>query len=126
MIYEVNVTGYESYELNLFDSDLSRKEFAEVLINAYKAVMPGLLRGRSYIDGHKILDKVTAWLKRKGFKQIRADHVFNLHGECIYMRDRPEDKPDFLSDDIWEKILEHNKRINNQDFRTDERDGKGE
>ena len=118
MYYVINTAGYECYEPYWFCCNCSQEEFkTEVLLATDKAVEL-LLKSDNYINGRDLLMAIIDVLSQKGFNYIRPDLEISVKGECYYNHSddvpRVDERPDIISNDAWNKILGHNKKIHNE------------
>jgi hypothetical protein len=107
MIYEICVTGFETYDPALFETDDSVEKFRTVVSEFIDQIVKELDSESNY-GGHDIKDRLVPMLIKHGYKEVIPNSVIDLKGECFYSNRHPQDKPDIISTKTWDKIIEHN------------------
>ncbi len=121
MYYVMSIVGYECYSPVWFKSKRSKEEFEKACkIAAEKVILKAMSSDdMGYIDGHTIVGfwnpKHKAILKKcmskLGFEMIEPVFEYSFIGECLYTKSDRKEKPDMFSNELWDKILEHNQKV---------------
>ena len=115
--YLISVTGFECYEPRYFRCDCSKDEFKKAVAESMDEAIPSLMKRDGWITGHELLDKLVPIMVKKGFWYAKPDFEVDIKGECIYAKreDNSEindrERPEFISDESWNKIIEHNEKF---------------
>jgi len=114
MIYLVSVCGYEEYSPVYFRCDCTKEEFNAEVSKAISQAVEELKNDDNFISGHELQDAIVPILAKK-FEHVQMDHEVLLYGECYYNDRYSEyEKPQTITDDAWNKILEHNDKIHDE------------
>jgi hypothetical protein len=123
MYYVLSLCGWEEYSPVWFESSLSKKEFRKAVETVSKSIIEKALNNPelNFIDGHTIIDNYSVGglniLRKKmlklGFKMIKPDHEISISGSCLY--NKRDEKPAVYSDEDWQRILEHNQKVKDED-----------
>ena len=114
-IYIVSLTGWETYVPVYFEADCSPEEFKQKVQSAINKVMPSVFETRSdwTIGGNDIYEPVLVELQKdKTIKKICSNGEFCIPEHAYDSRRTYCEKPDILSEPLWEKIIKHNKKCN--------------
>ena len=122
--FVVNVSGFETYDPEWFfaDDSWSNDDFKNALSESVEEALPKLLKGEGYICGHDVQEKIVPILEKRELKRLKPDLEVSLMGECIYRANESEfcnERPDVFSDDVWDKILKHNKMVDRKLYEDD-------
>ncbi len=123
----MSIVGFECYCPVWFKSELSKKEFEKACkIAAEKVILKAMDDpDMGYIDGHII---VGSWnpkhkiilkkcMAKLGFEMIEPAFEYSFLGECLYSKRDREEKPDMFSNELWDKILQHNQKVRDEVYK---------
>lgn len=121
--YVLSIKGNEWYTQIWFLADKSKDEFRDIVSELTEMVMPEIFAEGSYIGGHEIMDRILPLMEKEGFQILKPELEIDLRGEIFYSPSRNDidRKPDFMSDQLWSQILEHNQKVHDRVFDKPER-----
>jgi hypothetical protein len=120
MYYNVNVSGYETYQPHWFKCDCGKEEFERIVRESLDKAVDKFIKKESdnFVDGSDLMKYLLPILEKQGFLEIKCDHEISIGGECIY-RNYDRKEAEIFTDIAWRKILRHNAKIN-KDMRDDD------
>ena len=115
--YILSLNDYEDYSPHTFECDCSQEAFKDAVIQATNHATDELtdkLEEGRLINGWDLLTVVVERLQSfNTFKLIKKDYEISIGGTCFYQKG--DERPEVFSDDSWNKVTAHNKRVLNED-----------
>ena len=116
--YELNNASYCEYKPFILYSETKRDDFSELVEKCFEKAyntLHGKLDIESYLNADDFIDEVLLELEKNGIYKIKIEKVVSLGSAIIYGKNF--EKPDVIKQEIWDKIVKHNKNIERQ-YRT--------
>ena len=109
--YELNNCSYCEYKPFILYSETKRDDFSELVEACFEKAY-NTLHGKfyDYLNGDDFIEEVLLELEKYGLHRIKIEKAVTMGGEVIYGFSS-YDKPDVIKQEIWDKIVEHNKKI---------------
>ena len=120
MLYVLSITGNKAYVPYWFECNCSKADFKKAVKESISYVISNLVDNNydGFIDGYILSKKAIIRLKKHyGFKYVKPDYEIMIGGECLYSK--YGEKPAFMSNDDWSKILEHNHKVDEDLFKNE-------
>jgi len=113
-IFELCISGWETYYPVWFSKDCSEKEFHKDVKKAMDEILPSFLGDDHFIHGFELIDKIQEILLKYGYEVVKPSVRIDLGGECYY--DAGDSRPSVITVKNWKAILKHNKKIDEEMF----------
>lgn len=109
--YELNNASYCEYKPFILYSEVKRDYFQDIVEECFEKAYNTLHeKFDSYLNGDDFIEEVLLELEEYGLRRIKIEKAITMGGAVIYGFDS-QDKPDVIKQEIWDKIVEHNKKI---------------
>lgn len=119
--YELNNASYCEYKPYILYSETKRDDFQNLVEECFEKAYNTLHeKFDSYLNGDDFIEEVLLELEKYGLNRIKIEKAVTMGGEVIYGFSS-YDKPDVIKQEIWDKIVEHNKKIKEEN-RSDKHD----
>lgn len=115
-IFSICVSGWEEYMPVWFRGDFSVEEFTEKSREAIRKAIDIVIleNNNSYVSGHDIIDVISPIMESFGFERTAPEIEIDIEGECLYTDRTDGKRPKIFDDEMWNKIISHNKKIDEQ------------
>ena len=119
--YELNNASYCEYKPFILYSETKRDDFSELVEKCFEKAYNTLhekfdnLDDLDYLNADNFIDEVLLELEKYGMHKIKIEKAVSLGAAIIYGQNF--DKPDVIKQEIWDKIVDHNKKVSKRHYK---------